>query len=153
MEILNNIWLALTTENQLALNIVAIPLTFVEAIVSTLLFTTFLNINASKKQKITYILFIAILGILTTFLIPKPFGNLITLVAIPFSTMFIFKISFLKGIFAELIPVICITILELVITRLTLIIFKVPYNTVVDIPIYRFVVTSAIYYAFSDYTN
>ena len=145
MEILNNIWLALTTSNQVALNIITIPLTFVEAIVSTLLFTTFLNINASKKQKITYILFIAILGILTTFLIPKPFGNLITLVAIPFSTMFIFKISFLKGIFAELIPVICITILELVITRLTLIIFKVPYNTVVDIPIYRFVVTSAIY--------
>lgn len=51
MEILNNIWLALTTENQLALNIVAIPLTFVEAIVSTLLFTTFLNIDATRKQK------------------------------------------------------------------------------------------------------
>ena len=43
MEILNNIWLALTTENQLALNIVAIPLTFVAASVSTLLFTTFLK--------------------------------------------------------------------------------------------------------------
>ena len=145
MEILNNIWVALTTENQVALNVIAIPLTFVEAIVSTLLFTTFLNINASKRQKITYILFIAILGILMTLFIPKPFGNIITLVSIPFSTMFIFKISFLKGIFAELLPVICITVLELIITRLTLIIFKVPYNTVVDIPIYRFIVTSFIY--------
>lgn len=145
MEILNEIWSALTTSNQIALNIITIPLTFIEAIVSTLLFTTFLNIGSSKNQKITYILFIAILGILTTFLIPKPYGNLITLVAIPFSTMFIFKISLLKGIFAEVIPVICITILELIITRLTLIIFKVPYNTVVDIPIYRFVVTSIIY--------
>ena len=110
MEILNNIWLALTTSNQVALNIITIPLTFIEAIVSTLLFTTFLNINASKKQKITYILFIAITRNINNIFIPKPFGNLITLVAIPFSTMFIFKISFLKGIFAELIPVICITI-------------------------------------------
>ena len=43
MEILNNIWLALTTSNQVALNIITIPLTFIEAIVSTLLFTTFLK--------------------------------------------------------------------------------------------------------------
>ena len=145
MEILNNIWLALTTENQLALNIVAIPLTFVEAIVSTLLFTTFLNIDATRKQKITYILFIAILGILTTFFIPKPYSNLVTLVAIPFSTMFIFKISFLKGILAEIVPVICITVMELIITRFILIVFSIPYNSLANIPLYRFISTSLIY--------
>ncbi len=145
MEILNNIWLALTTENSFITSIIYIPLAFIEAIVSTLLFTTFLNINATKKQTISYIIFIATLGIISTFFIPKPYSNLVTLIAIPFSTMFFFKISFLKGIFAEVIPVICITILELIITRLTLMIFKVPYDTVTAVPIYRFVVTSVIY--------
>ena len=145
MEILNKIWLALTTENSFITSIIYIPLAFIEAIVSTLLFTTFLNINATKKQKISYIIFIATLGIISTFFILKPYSNLVTLIAIPFSTMFFFKISFLKGIFAEVIPVICITILELIITRLTLMIFKVPYDTVTAVPIYRFVVTSVIY--------
>lgn len=145
MEILNNIWVALTTENSFITSIIYIPLAFIEAIVSTLLFTTFLNINTAKKQKISYIIFIATLGIFSTFFIPKPYSNLVTLIAIPFSTMFFFKISFLKGIFAELLPVICITVLELIITRLTLIIFGVPYDTVTEIPIYRFVVTSVIY--------
>ena len=145
MEILNNIWSALTTSNQFALNLLSIPLTFIEAIVSTLLFTTFLNINSTNKQKITYILLIAILGIITTFFIPKPFGNVITLISTPFLIMIIFKISFFKGIFSEVIPVICILILELIITRLTLIIFGKSYSTVVNIPIYRFVVTSLIY--------
>ena len=128
MEILNNIWVALTTENSFITSIIYIPLAFIEAIVSTLLFTTFLNINTAKKQKISYIIFIATLGIFSTFFIPKPYSNLVTLIAIPFSTMFFFKISFLKGIFAELLPVICITVLELIITRLTLIIFGVPFG-------------------------
>ena len=145
MEIINNIWSALTTENSFITSLIYIPLAFFEAIVSTLLFTTFLNIDTTKKQKILYIIFIACLGIISTFLISKPYSNLVTLIAIPFSTMFFFKISFFKGIFAEIIPVICITILELIITRLTLIIFKVPYDKVVEIPIYRFVVISFIY--------
>lgn len=145
MEILNNIWSTLTTTNQFVLNLISIPLTFIEAIVSTLLFTTFLNIISTRKQKISYICFIASIGILTTFLIPKPYGNIVTLIVIPFSTMIVFKISFFKGIFAEVIPVVCILILELIITRLTLIIFGESYNTVVNIPIYRFVVTSSIY--------
>ena len=51
MEILNNIWLALTTENSFITSIIYIPLAFIEAIVSTLLFTTFLNINATKNKK------------------------------------------------------------------------------------------------------
>lgn len=145
MEILNNIWSALTTENSIITSLIYIPSALMEAIVSTLLFTTFLNINTTKKQKMIYIIFIAILGIISTFLIPKPYSNLVTLIAIPFSTMFFFKISFFKGIFAELIPVIFIIILELIITRLTLIIFKVPYEKVVEIPIYRFVVIFSIY--------
>ena len=145
MEILNNIWTALTTENVTLINVFSIPLTFIEAIVSTLLFTTVLNIKSTRRQKITYILFIAILGIICTFFIPKPYSNIITLISIPFSTMLIFKISFLKGILAEFLPVICITISELLITRLVLIIFSCSYEECATIPIYRLISTLLIY--------
>ena len=147
MNILNKIWFDLTTTNQVALNILAIPLTFIEAIVSTLLFTTFLNIKSSKRQKILYILFIATIGIITAFFIPKPYSNLVTFITIPLATMFFFKISLIKGILAEIVPVICITIMELIITRLILIIFIIPYNNLFTIPLYRFISTSLIYFS------
>ena len=66
MEILNNIWVALTTENELWINVQSIPLTFIDAIVSMLLFTSILNIKSTRTQKIRYLLCTAILGILCT---------------------------------------------------------------------------------------
>ena len=56
MEILQTIWSSLTTENPTLTNIICIPLVFIEAYVSMLLFTTLLNINTTKKQKIIYII-------------------------------------------------------------------------------------------------
>ncbi len=145
MELLNNIWTALTTENEILINILSIPLTFVEAYVSTLLSITVLNIKATTKQKIMYIFFIAILGIICTLLIPKPYGNIITLVGIPFAAMFIFNCSFFKGILAEFLPVIFITILEMIFARIVLLIFKLDYEICANIPIFRLTITLSIY--------
>lgn len=52
MEILQTIWNAMTTQNEIALIISFFLLSFVEAIVCMQLFTTILNIDASKKSKI-----------------------------------------------------------------------------------------------------
>ena len=50
MEILNNIWLALTTENEVLINILAVPFLLIETTVTMLLFTSLLNIKATKKS-------------------------------------------------------------------------------------------------------
>lgn len=145
MGILNNIWVALTTENVMLTQIFYIPLAFLEAIVSMLLFTTILNIKTTKKQAIIYIAFTSILGVLCTFFIPKPYSNLITLTVIPFAIMYIFKISFLKSIFAEFLPVICITVLEIILSRFFLLFLGETYEVSANIPICRVFINLSIY--------
>ena len=54
MEILQTIWNALTTENEILINFISFPMLVLELIVSMLLFTTILNIKVTTKQKITY---------------------------------------------------------------------------------------------------
>ena len=61
MQIFQIIWTALTTENELLSNIIYLPIMFIESTINTLIFTTLLNINVSKKQKMRYIIFISIL--------------------------------------------------------------------------------------------
>lgn len=145
MEILNNIWTGLTTENEVLTKILGLPFILIEVTVSMLLFLTLLNINSTRKQRIIYIVFSSFLGILCSIVIPKPYSNIVTLIVMPIAIMLIFKVNFLKGICAEFIPVICITVLEMIITRLFLILFDCTYEMCAYIPIYRLASTSIIY--------
>ena len=52
MELLNNIWNALTTPNEILINILSIPFTMIETTILMTLFLSILNINSNKKQKI-----------------------------------------------------------------------------------------------------
>lgn len=51
MEILQTIWTALTTPNEGLINIISIPLAFLDIYIGMLLFTTLLNIKSTRKQK------------------------------------------------------------------------------------------------------
>lgn len=146
MEILNNIWVALTTENEMLTKIIGLPFIFIEVTVSMLLFTTILKIESSRNQKLMYIAFAAILGILCSVVIPKPYSNIITLIVMPFAIMFIFKVNFLKGIVAEFIPVVFITILEIICNRVFLIFFNFDYIASANIPLSRLLITLSIYF-------
>lgn len=145
METLNNLWVALATENQLWINIQSIPLLFIELYVMMLLFLTILNIPSTKKQRIIYLSITVPLGVICTFLIPKPYSNIITLAAAPFIIMFVFKTNFLKALFAEFIPVICITILEILLARLFLLMFGTRYEVCANIPLCRLLINLSIY--------
>ncbi len=145
MNFLNNIWLSMTTENELLTKLVGLPFIFVEVTISMLLFIAVLKISASKKQKIIYVLFASMLGILCSLVIPKPYSNLITLVVMPFAIMYIFKVSFFKGVVSEFLPVIFITVLEIIVTRIFLVLFHCTYEMLAYVPIYRLSAILLIY--------
>lgn len=145
MEVLNNIWSSMTTENEMLTKIVGLPLIFIEVTISMLLFTSILNIKADKKQKAAYIIFSSILGILCSIIIPKPYSNIITLIIMPLAIMYIFKINFLKSLLAELMPIICIVISEIIISRLFLLIFNTNYSVCANIPVFRLGINLSIY--------
>ena len=61
MELLNNIWNALSTPNEGLINIITIPIFFLEAFLLMSLFLTILDITATKFQKIIYIILATII--------------------------------------------------------------------------------------------
>ena len=92
MEILNNIWSALTTENLELINITSIPiLFFIEIPLLMYMFIYALGISANRNQKLLYIISTSIVGIFTNFVIPSPFN-----VIFNYGMMFILILSIFK---------------------------------------------------------
>lgn len=146
MEILNNIWISLTTENEILFKILNIPLAFIESYVYMLLFTTLLNIKASKKQNIIYIISTSCLGIISSTFIPKPYSNLITFIGFPIIIMYLYKVNIIKSILAEFIPIITVVVLEVFISKIFYAIFNFSYESCANIPIFRLIITLVIYF-------
>lgn len=138
MEIFQTIWTARTTPNELLAKIMLIPLAFLEAFVSMLFFTTVLNIQTSKKQKINYVL---CLGTLTNFInliIPNSFIKfLLNTILWPIFVIVFLKTSILKGILSEVFALILSLCLELLVTNFLQIAFNVKHETIIATPLLR----------------
>ena len=104
MEILNNIWNAISTPNEGLINIVSIPLMFLELTLIMYTFIYLLNIKATKKQKILFIILSSLEGLLSSLLIPTPVNSFINYIIMFFMVYFIFKIGILKSLLAVIIP-------------------------------------------------
>ena len=145
MEILQTIWSSLTTENPVLTTIITIPLSFLEGFVSMLLFTTILNISASRKQKLLYIMSMSIFSIISNFIIPNPYNTFLNVIAIFLLNIFIFKISIFKGVLAIILPFIITTILESIFAKIYFSIFNIDYVIATHIPIHRLVISLIVY--------
>lgn len=145
MEMLQTIWTALNTENEFLTFLIGIPSIFIEAFVSMLIFTTILNISVNRKQKITYVLTISIIGIITNLLISKPFNTFINVTIFLLSNIFILKTNIFKAILAIIIPFIITALLESIITKVYYSIFHIDFIVGSNIPFHRLIITSIVY--------
>lgn len=137
MQILQNVWTALTTENEGLVTLINIPLSFIEAYISMLIFTYFLNINSSNKNKILYVFSLSLFANITRFCIPEPYGTFINLILCPILIIIIFKTTILKAIFAEIFPTFIGGIIDLILSKLFSYFFNMICTTALTIPIYR----------------
>ena len=144
IQFFNSIFIFLTTENESLVNLMYIPMVFVEAFAQMSFFTTFLKISSTKKQKLIYVISVAVLGIFCAYIIPKPFSNIITLVTIPLIIKYIFKINILRSFFAEFVTVAVITSIEVILAKLFYISFGLVYEECSIIPLYRFLINNFI---------
>ena len=145
MQILQTFWTAMTTPNEIALSGIFFLLSFIEATVSMLLFTTIFNLKSSRKSKIIYVSLVAIVGSIIRIFIPDPYGSFINILFILSSIKFIYKTSWLKALLSEFIMIALSTVLELFMFKFYQIVLNIPYDNVMTIPIYRFVFTLSIY--------
>lgn len=145
MEILQTIWTALTTPNEMLVQLFGIPFVFIEITTSILLAITLLNIASNKKQKILYVIILSSITIVLNFYIPDPFKVLIRLFIIPLTIMIIFKTTFLKSIIAEILPMLISLIIETFFSNIYGILFNISYEDITFIPIYRESIVALIY--------
>ena len=92
MEILNNIWMALSTPNELNTQIITLPFTAIEAYIGMFLFLNILNITTTKKNKILYIAFSTLIPTIN-FFIPTPLNVFISYILSFMCICLLFKTS------------------------------------------------------------
>lgn len=145
MEIFQTIWTALTTENEIALNVIGFFSCFIDIFVNMLLFTTLLDINVTKKSKIIYVLVVGLSAFLTRTFILDPYGTFLNLLIVILLLKLIFKTSWIKSIISEFISVAITIILELFIQKFALEILHISYENIMFVPIYRLCLSIFIY--------
>ena len=107
MDILNNIWTAISTPNASLSNALNFPLAlFCEQPLSLLLFTSVLGIKPTKKQSIIYIVLTSFIVLLTSNFIPGPINFIINYILFFLTIYFVFKLNIFKTIIAMLLPAI-----------------------------------------------
>ena len=137
MEILNNIWVALSTPNENLLNILSIPLYFVEAFLTMYLFLNVIGIDSTRKQRVTYIIVFPVLGLLTMKLIPDPFNIYINYLVMFTLICTIFKGPIIKKCLSLLISLVIFNLAGALILNPFIRIFRINSDELAVIPIYR----------------
>ena len=141
MEILQTIWTALTTENELLIKLQGIPLVYIEAALTILISNSLLDLKLSKKQILLFVLIIPTISNITTFISPEPIKVIINLISIPLLAVILFKLNFFKGLLIEFLPMIVMLIIETIFVNFLNITFGISANYVNNIPIYRLIMS------------
>lgn len=148
MELLNNIWNALSTPNETLTTIISSPLTFLEVYLMMALFLLILKIETTCRQKIIYVILASIVSLLTKYLIPSPYNVFINYILLFIIIYFLFKQSYLKTLLAVVCPSLIFGLIGILILNPYLNLLNINYEQSETIPIYR-LLHMLIVYAFA----
>ncbi len=138
MEILNNIWLAISTPNEVLINILMIIATFIEAFLLVELFTSILNIKTTKSRKFTYVLILVISSTFSMYLIPTPLNIIFNYFIMSMAAVLIFKLSIIQGILSTILPSIFFALTGSLISNPYITMLNISSDDLAIVPIYRF---------------
>lgn len=145
MEIFQTIWTVLTTENEVLASILTYCFTFIEATVTMLIFTFFLNISSAKSKKILYVILFSLFSILISCFVPKPYNTFINVLICPILVIIFFKTKILTAILAEVISYIIFVISGAISLNAFILLFGLTTESVMSIPINRICCSLCIY--------
>lgn len=145
MEILNNIWMALSTPNEGLLNFLYVPLTLIENFLIMNLFLAIFKINSTKKQKLLYVILVTFVSIFNMHVIPNPFNVFINYLFIIILIYFTFKVSLLNSILSTGFSAIIFGLIVSLLTNPYMNLFKISSEQLITIPIYRIFFLLVVY--------
>ena len=145
MELLNNIWGALTTPNETLTSIVTIPLFFVENTLTLYFILTLFKLGISKKLKILYVFTLSLSGIITNNLIPTPINVILNYCITIIVIYLIFSMGKTKTLIATILPIIIFTLLSNLISNPYMSLLGINSDDLLNIPIYRIIYLFIVY--------
>ena len=145
MDILQTIWTAMTTPNESLVKIIFIPFTYLEAFVNMLYFTTILNIKSNKKRKLLYVLIYGTVGNLFILITPLSYIVFVNMIIWPLIIFFTLKTTILKSLLAEIITMVTAAIIDFIFANISLNLFNITTEMVLQIPIYRLISFLSMY--------
>lgn len=146
MEMLNNVWAALSTPNKELIKVSSVfILPFIELPLIMYMFIYILNIKATRKQKITYIVLSAITGLMCNFVIPEPYNVVVNYIVMFLLIFIIFKLGILKSFIAMILPTVVFALIGVLLPNPFLTILNISYEQVITIPIFRYLYLTISY--------
>ena len=145
MNTLQTIWSALTVPNPMLTKFISIPLTYLDALVGMLFFTSILNIEITNKQKLIYVIAYGTVASFITFIVPNSYAVFVNIFIWPLMVYFILKTTILKSILSEVITLVITSTLEFIISSVFLNIFHINYDILFSTPLYRISSVLSVY--------
>lgn len=136
-QLLNNIWMALSTENSGLIDILALPLNIIETYLSMNIFLTIFNVKASKKQVFWYVISTSIISILSANFIMAPFNVIINYSCIIIFIKLIFNFNILKCFISLIVSSFVFGAMGILLQKPYITMLNISLEELVNIPIYR----------------
>ena len=146
MELLNNIWNALTTPNETLISIILLPSAIIETILTLIIFTTVFNQKATFKQIIIYIFSCSILTFLSISILPSPINTFVNYAIVFIVICILFRTSIFKGLLSSIISTVLFALVGTLIMNPYFTLFNITYEQSETIPIYRILYLLLMYF-------
>lgn len=142
---MNQIINALTTENPTLCTQLVVPFGLIEIYLTIHLSAVLLDIKITKKKITIYFLIMALFSVASAICIPKSIASILQMILIPILISIIFKTKIIKSILAEFVPLVIISLLDILLCKIYSIVFHITYDQLYNTPIYRHSAISIIY--------
>ncbi len=145
VSVLNSIWTSLMTENEVIVNILSYVFIPIEVFINILIFTSILKINYTKCKNIFYLIVASLLAIISSVFFSVPYNTFFNVIFGIVIIYYVYNPGILKSILAFFIPSFLIVLIETLIIKIFYNIFKIPFDIIHYIPIYRIAFVVFIY--------
>ena len=145
MELINNIWMALSTLNEALVRMLNIPLFFVENFLLMSLFLLLANKKTNLKSKIIYVSISSIVSIISLNIFPKPLYVFINYIIFILLASKIFNIHILISMIIILATTLIFNLISALILNPFLAITKISAEQLLITPIYEIIFLLTIY--------
>jgi len=146
-QLLNNIWIALSSENPDILSILVIPAGIIENYLSMKIFLSIFNVNASKKQMFLYVILTLTISLLSSNFIFAPFNVIFNYTCIIVFIKVIFGFNLLKCFISLIASSFAFGIISTFIQKPYITILNIPFEQLTIIPIYFIPFLSLLYFS------